>query len=80
MNKRTNDAFVKALRDAKYQSAYINIARMGNGDWIVCWNSKYFGAERRHEAVRLRCLWLDDLQKYGSNKWKAHHLKTIKIL
>lgn len=82
MSKQIEKAIIMSL--PKYEAGYINIARMRNGNWSVCWYAKWFGSTRRNEAVVLRKEWLEFLQKATGGKkkscWKENMLKTIRVV
>lgn len=77
-------AIGETLKQSRHEAAYINVARMLNGDWCVCWEPKYFGAYKRSDAILLRQDWLEHLWAHtggkGRSSWRANDLKTIRIL
>lgn len=38
----------------KDQKVFLNFAVMMNGKWVICWEKKYLGSEKKQEAVELR--------------------------
>jgi len=60
------------------QTVFLNFAIMNDGKWIICWESKYLGSEKKQEAVKLRREWLKVLKSYNRT-WNERRVKTLKI-
>lgn len=64
-----------------YENLYVNIARMRNGEWAVCWYPKWVAASRLSQAVAQRKEFLNYLRANGGEKiWPLDSVKTIKII
>jgi hypothetical protein len=79
-------AVLRSLGRRPYKHLYINVARMNDGAWIVCWDKRYLGSKRLADAQRLRSLWLADLRgkhpKTGKpilRFWNTRRIRTIRV-
>lgn len=74
-----SEAVLETMKGEPLYSLYVNIARMRDGSWVICWDSKYLGACKLKDAQRLRILWIEELRG-KSRYWNKKNVRTIRVI
>ena len=57
---------------------YVNVYKARDDRWYPVWDSNYYGAYKRRDAVRLRCIFLSKIRNVNT-WWNETRVRTIRI-
>lgn len=78
--KKDHDNFIlEFLQGRRYEKLYLNVARMHDGSWAVCWDARWCAADTLTKACMSRRAWLEHLQEVAPGTWTARSLRTIRV-